>query len=329
MAYNNIESRTSVQGLIPEDYSRDILQSVTQNSAAMQLFRKITMTRAQTRMPIMSALPTAYWVNPTDTGLKQTTEVDWANKYLNAEEIAVIVPIPEAVLDDAAFDIWAEAKPWLAAALGRTLDSAIFFGTNAPGSFPTNILSACAAAGNTSPTGTSAPVNTQANGGFHADVDGLLGALESDAFDANAFVAQRSVKASLRTARATTGQRLNSFDNDTVAPDLSTYLGLPIAYSMDGLWPAYNATGPVDGVKMFAIDTSQFMLGVRQDMTWKLLDQAVIQDNTGAVIYNLAQQDMVAMRVVMRVGWQVANAINYQNSSSTTRYPAAALQTTS
>ena len=71
------------------------------------------------------------------------------------------------------------------------------------------------------------------------------------------------------------------------------------------------------------------MLGVRQDMTWKLLDQAVIQDNTGAVIYNLAQQDMVAMRVVMRVGWQVANAINYQNSNSTTRYPAATLTTTS
>ena len=59
MAYNNLESRTSVQGLIPEDYSRDILQSVTQESAAMSLFRHITMTRAQTRMPIMSALPTA------------------------------------------------------------------------------------------------------------------------------------------------------------------------------------------------------------------------------------------------------------------------------
>ena len=83
------------------------------------------------------------------------------------------------------------------------------------------------------------------------------------------------------------------------------------------------------GAKMFALDTSQFMLGIRQDMTWKLLDQAVIQDNTGAIIYNLSQQDMVAMRVVMRVGWQVSNAINYQNSNATTRYPAATLTTTS
>ena len=329
MAYNNIESRTSVQGLIPEDYSRDILQSVTQESAAMSMFRHVTMTRAQTRMPIMSALPTAYWVNPTDTGLKQTTEIDWANKYLNAEEIAVIVPIPESVLDDQAFDIWAESKPWLAAALGRTLDAAVFFGTNAPGSFPTNILAATQAAGNVSNTGTNAALATSANGGFHADVDGLLGALEADAFTANGFVATRSVRASLRTARATTGQRLNSFDNDSIAPDLSTYLGLPIAYAMDGLWPAYNSVGPVLGAKMFALDTSQFMLGIRQDMTWKLLDQAVIQDNTGAILYNLSQQDMVAMRVVMRVGWQVSNAINYQNSSSTTRYPAATLTTNS
>ena len=30
------------------------------------------------------------------------------------------------------------------------------------------------------------------------------------------------------------------------------------------------------------------VLGIRQDMSWKLLDQAVISDDTGKVIYNLA-----------------------------------------
>jgi hypothetical protein len=61
-------------------------------------------------------------------------------------------------------------------------------------------------------------------------------------------------------------------------------------------------------------------------MTWKFLDQAVIQDNTGAIIYNLAQQDMVAMRVTFRVAWQTANTMRYENLTENTRYPAAVMR---
>jgi hypothetical protein len=67
-------------------------------------------------------------------------------------------------------------------------------------------------------------------------------------------------------------------------------------------------------------------MGIRKDISWKLLDQAVIQDNTGAIVYNLAQQDMVAMRMTMRAGWQVSNAINYDQAVEASRYPAAVLR---
>ena len=46
-----------------------------------------------------------------DTGLKQTTEVNWSNKFLNVEEIAVIVPVPDNVLADVEINIWDEALP--------------------------------------------------------------------------------------------------------------------------------------------------------------------------------------------------------------------------
>jgi hypothetical protein len=51
----------------------------------------------------------------------------------------------------------------------------------------------------------------------------------------------------------------------------------------------------------------------------------VIQDNTGAIVYNLAQQDMSALRLTLRVGWQVANTINYDQPVEASRYPAGVL----
>src|SRR6188508_2944328 len=105
MPYDNIISRSDAAALIPEEVAAPLLAGAVEQSAALSLFRRVPMSRAQSRIPVIAALPTAYFVNG-DTGLKQTTEVNWTNKYLNAEEIAAIVPIPETVLDDADFDVW-------------------------------------------------------------------------------------------------------------------------------------------------------------------------------------------------------------------------------
>src|SRR4051812_49882323 len=112
-----------------------MLGKATEDSAVLSLFRKVPVGRAQVRFPVLSALPVAYFVGG-DTGLKQTTEVNWANKFLNIEEIATIMPVPDNVLADVDANIWDEAMPLLTEAFGRTLDAAVFFGTNAPSSWP-------------------------------------------------------------------------------------------------------------------------------------------------------------------------------------------------
>src|SRR5689334_10397261 len=106
MPYNSLVSRSDAASLVPEEVSQAMLTSLSEQSAVLELGTRIPMSRNQTRFPVLSALPTAYFVSG-DTGLKQTTEAAWDNKYMYVEEIATIVPIPEAVLDDAGFDVWA------------------------------------------------------------------------------------------------------------------------------------------------------------------------------------------------------------------------------
>lgn len=309
MAYNSIVSRTDAQALIPEVVSNGILDDLHNESAALTMFTDIPMSTNQTRMPVLAALPVAYFVNG-DTGLKQTTEVNWANKYLNVEEIAAIVPIPEAVLDDVSFDAWGSIKPLLVNAIGRTLDAAIFFGTNKPASWPSDIVTAAAAAGNVVARGT----NATAAGGVYGDLSDLYATLEADGFDVNGLIANTSWKGKLRQARSTQGEALD----DMFAAEIKDSAKFP----MRGLWPSGSAVAEV-----VAGDFTNGILGVRQDITYKVLDQAVIQDNTGAIQFNLAQQDMVALRVVARFAFQVANTINYDQSTEANRYPFAVLNT--
>lgn len=318
MPYNNLTSRSDVGALIPEEVSNIMLGKATEQSAALAMFRRIPVSATQVRFPILSALPMAYWVTG-DTGLKQTTEIGWTNKYLNIEEIATILPVPENVVDDLDRNIWDEAMPLLTEAFARTFDSAVFFGTNAPASFPTNVIAAAAAAGNVADVGSSA-----ATGGFMNDIDKVYSMVEGDGFEVDGFIAAIAARPLLRQARDTTGQRL---DAGRVAGDLRSVDGYPIAYPMRGLWPASGGVG-VNGVALVAgAWRENFVVGVRKDITVKVLDQAVITDNTGAIIFNLPQQDMVAIRLTFRAGWQVKNTINNDNPNAGTRYPVGYLRT--
>src|SRR5829696_5403217 len=122
MPYDSIISRADADSLIPQGQAEAVIKAATQESAALTLFNRAQLS---TKVPVMSALSIAYWVAG-DTGLKQTSEA-WAGVDLVAEEIACIVPIPEAVVDDSSFDVWDELRP----AIG---------GINKPASWPSAIV---------------------------------------------------------------------------------------------------------------------------------------------------------------------------------------------
>ena len=90
-------------------------------------------------MPVLDMLPLAYFVNG-DTGQKKTSKMMWDKKFITAEEIAVIIPIPEAVLDDSDYDIWGEVRPRVQEAFGKVIDGAVLFDVNKPDSWRDGIV---------------------------------------------------------------------------------------------------------------------------------------------------------------------------------------------
>lgn len=321
MPYNDVISRTDADALIPVEQSNEILKALPEKSAVMSNARRLPNMSTKTHtQPVLSTLPTGYFVNA-DTGLKQTTDVTWAKKTITAEELAVIVPIPEAVLDDSQYPIWDEVKPLIVEEFGRIVDRAMLLGENKPASWPTDILAGAVAASQTVDLST---VEADSDDIFDAllGTSGTLSLLEADGYAANGHIAAMSMKAKLRGLRDSNGQPIfmRSLTNGQNAQGATRYEldGEPLQFPKNGSMDAAQAL-------MFSGDWTQLVWTVRQDITWKIFSEGVIQDESGTIIYNLMQQDMVALRAVFRIGFQIANPINRLNSNDSTRYPFAVL----
>ena len=61
------------------------------------------------------------------------------------------MPIPEAVIDDASFDILGEITPRVNEAIGQRVDSAAIFGVNRPSEWQNDIITLARQAGNNVP----------------------------------------------------------------------------------------------------------------------------------------------------------------------------------
>ena len=305
--------RSALSGLIPEPVTREIMQGAIAESAVLRMGRRLANMSSKTQtINVLDALPSAYFVNGEATGdgageaFKQTTKMAWDKKKLYAEEIAVIVPIPEAALDDADYDIWGEVKPRLTEAFGKVIDAAILFGTNKPSTWRTGVVPAAIAAGNGVPVGTSVFDDIMGE-------NGLISKVELDGFNPNGVMSAIQMRGKLRGLKDTTGQPI--FKSDMQG---ATRYGLD---GMDMYFPMNGAFDP-NQAQMIVGDWSQLVYAIRQDMTFKIFTEGVIQDpSTKAITYNLMQNDMVALRAVMRLGWEIANPVNAYNADKANPFP--------
>lgn len=330
--YDNIITRAGVSNLIPTTYSKDIIETAVEGSFCLpKMTRLSNMPTKSTQLPVMSLFPTAYFVSGEagtdggsytyDKGLKKTTKQNWTYSTITAEELAVIVPIPAAVVDDMAgggYDAWGEIAPRLSEAIAKTIDAAIIHGTNKPTSWPAGIVTAAGTASQT--IDKSAAVGTGLTFPDLYDAilgeGGLFGLVEADGYEVNGVVGALNQKAALRGIRGTDGALL--FQNDMTSPTKMALAGVPVSF------PANGALDPTAAL-LIAGDWKKAVYSWRQDITFKIFDQGVVTNDSGAVVFNLMQQDMLAMRVTCRLGWQLPNPENQIETTDASRYPFAVL----
>lgn len=300
----NITNRADAEAIIREQVASNIFQDAPKHSVFLSMAKKLpNMTSNQTRMRVLDFLPTAYWVNG-DTGMKQTTRQAWDNVFINAGELAVIVPISDAVLSDAEFDIFGEVTPRVMEAIGQKVDAAVIFGDNRPAEWGLDIISRARQAGNNV---------SPATGKDYYDLilgeNGVFAKVEDDGYGVTGALAPMNFKSKLRGLRDTTGQPIFKSNMQDVAR--YSLDGAPITFPENGAFYANIA-------QLVVGDFSQAVYAIRQDITVKILDQGVIQDpDTKEIIYNLAQQDMTALRIVFRMGWALPNPATRLNEDRT------------
>lgn len=294
--------RNDVDALIETQVASEIFEGTIRESKALQLFRRLpNATSDKTKIRVLDSLPVAYFVDETtDNGRKKITKLAWDKVYINIAELAVIVPIKENLLNDASIDIWSVVRPRIVEAFARKIDDAIFFGTDKPTEWRAGLVPSVISAG--------AEVDETENG-LYSDINDVMTKVEESGYEVNGILGGVGLKGKFRMMTDTTGQPLNT-----------TEIGSIKRYYMDnGVWDKTAST-------LIAGDFSQAVYQIRQDVTYKVLTEAVIQDpSDGSILYNLAQDDMVALRVTLRLGWAIPNPVNAENETES-RFPFASLK---
>lgn len=303
MATTNI-SRSDVDALIETQVANEIFEGVVRESKALSLFKRLpNMTSDKTKLRVLDSLPVAYFVDEsTNNGRKNLTKQAWDKKFINAAELAVIVPIKENVLNDSSIDIWSEVKPRIVEAFGKKIDAAIFNGTDKPSDWRKGLIPSISDAGK----------EVTETGHFYSDINDVMTEVEESGYNVTGLVGGVGLKGKFRMMTDTTGQPLNTTEIGSLKRE----------YIDNGAWNKNSST-------LIVGDFNQAVYSIRQDVTYKVLTEAVIQDpSDGSILYNLAQDDMVALRVTMRLGWEIPNPVNALDETAY-RFPFANLKPSS
>lgn len=281
-----------------QELKNEIIQAVIQGSTILPHMEKLPdMTSDQAYITVADALPVTYWVDEgLNNGRKQTTNAAWKNVKLYAAELAVVVPIKINTVRDAGYDIIGNIKPLIVQDAYKKIDEAIILGKNKPALWGAGIVPSAIAAGNVVEASTD---NT------YTQISDAMSKVEEDGFDVTAIMGGVKLKGEFRKGLLdSTGQPLSN----------SEVTELPRIYAKNGAWDNSMA-------KFVVGDFKQAVYAIREDATFDVFTESCVTDSEGKVLYNLMQDDMMAIRFTFRMGYALPNPVNVLNPDEDTRYP--------
>ena len=290
-------------GIIPREYSQQIIEEVTQQSVVLQLAQTVPMGSRISEIPIAGALPAAQWITganlpPGGAGRKNYTSLRLAPQVITAEEIAAVVAIPDQYLEDNTVNIWTWARTRLAEAIAVRLDETVLFGgAGIPLTFPVGGV-----VGNSA----SITVGTDVVDG----VNRAMSAVEAEGLAVTGHAADLSVKGQLRGVRDDTGALLLGTEQ-VAGVARPTLYGVPIGYS-----PFANVS--VTGAEFITGAWQYLVIGVRQDIRFRIEPAGVIASATGVVEVSGFQDNVTPCKIWARFACGIVRPV-------TTRKPAGAV----
>jgi HK97 family phage major capsid protein len=273
--------------LIPTSVVTDLFDQAATQSVVLSLARRQPMPTAHSIVPVIQTLPATGWVNGRG-GRKPITNIEWSAIHLTPEEVAAVIAIPQAYIDDSGLPIWTAVRDRLAEAIAYSIDSAVLFGVDAPPSFPAGGVVAEAA-------------DAFYDADYSIAVSNAMSSVEDQGVAVTGHGADISVRGTLRLLRNAQGDPI--FIGNIAGGAMPTTLyGVPIAFSANGAFDTSVAD-------LITGNWDMLVVGVRQDMSFDMSEDAVLTDDEGNVVANAFQDDLVVMRVHMRLGVVVGSPV--------------------
>lgn len=287
--------------LIPEPLENAVLRIVSVGyGMARSLFAYHLLTTGNTkRITALGSTLSVFWADEGEK--KPASQPSFSLVTLTLKKLVVIVPMTEEALEDSGIDLTTLVAQLIREAIDKEEDLQFF---NGDGTVWTGIFN-----------DTTLPTNEL---GTNEDVDDLRPediiklADDTPLGVQGAYLMHRTVLSKIRTLRQNddgTGDYLyNPLGKGGQGGefDAGTINGWPVIL-VEAAPTKASAEGtgtPNLPIMMFGDFKRAFAFGEKSGIQMKFLDQATITDVDGETVINLAEQDMVAMRAVHRVGYK-------------------------
>jgi HK97 family phage major capsid protein len=240
-------------------------------------------------VPALGTSVSVFWTG--EGAKKKSTQPKFSVVTQTLKKLAAIVPFTEEILEDSAINLTELISTLFAEAVSKEEDIQFFMGTGAPW---TGVLN----------NGSVNQVPQASGDATQLTADDLLDmqdATPTGALPGAKYYFSRSVLSVIRKLKDKNGQYIYAQPSNGLPGTIWNY-----PYEVSDAFPAVGDVSEGDAYVLFGNLKQGAVFGDKQQLRVKLLDQATITDTDGSTVINLAEQDMVALRIVERVGYVVA-----------------------